>query len=94
MSNLIQETKSFTVNVTPDTFHKQYIKWVSPILGINQLEADTLERICLNKSDEIDKEALLILQANNLLTSNNKPCEAIQWDKINVSKLKVTFTVE
>lgn len=94
MSNLIQEIKSFTINVTPDTFYKQYIKWVSPILGINQSEAYALERICLNKSDEVDKETLLTLQANNLLTSDNKPCEAIQWDKIDVSKLKVTFTVE
>jgi hypothetical protein len=34
------------------------------------------------------------LQANNLLTSDNKPCETIQWDKIDVFKLKVTFTVE
>lgn len=48
MTEVVQESKSITVDITPQTLYKKYIKWVSPILGISsQLEADVLEYICL-----------------------------------------------
>ena len=48
MTEVIQESKSITVDITPQTLYKKYIKWISPILGISsQLEADALEYICL-----------------------------------------------
>lgn len=47
MTEVVQESKSITVDITPQTLYKKYIKWVSPILGISsQLEADALEYIC------------------------------------------------
>lgn len=49
MTEIVQESKSITVDITPQTLYKKYIKWVSPILGISsQLEADALEYICLH----------------------------------------------
>lgn len=49
MTEVVQESKSITIDITPQTLYKKYIKWASPILGINsQLEADALEYICLH----------------------------------------------
>lgn len=104
MSNLIQETKSFTINVTPDTFYKQYIKWVSPILGINQSEADALEYICLYglNSDTYKRlnitpsqlsETVASLQGKRLLTLEGKPEDMVNWEMQNISQLKVTFEI-
>ena len=104
MSNLIQETKSFTVNVTPDTFYKWYIKWAFPILGINQLEADALEYICLYglNSDTYKQlnitpsqlaEVVASLQGKRLLTLNGKPGDMVNWEMQNISQLKVTFEI-
>lgn len=48
MTEVVQESKSITIDITPQTLYKKYIRWASPILGISsQLEADALEYICL-----------------------------------------------
>lgn len=105
MSNLIQETKSFTINVTPDIFYKQYIKWASPILGIaSQLEADALEYIYLHglNSDTYKQlnitpsqlsETVASLQSKRLLTLEGKPEDMVNWEMQNISQLKVTFEI-
>ena len=105
MTEVVQESKSITVDITPQTLYKKYIKWVSPILGISsQLEADVLEYICLyglnsdtHKQLNITlsqlSEVVSSLQGKRLLTLEGKPGDMVNWEMQNISQLKVTFEI-
>ena len=106
MTEVIQESKSITIDITPQTLYKKYIRWASPMLGISsQLEANVLEYVCLhglnsdaykqlNLSPSQLSETVSSLQAKDLLTLDGKPGELVNWDIKNGSELKVTFIVE
>ena len=106
MTEVIRESKSITVDITPQTLYKKYIKWASPILGISsQLEANVLEHVCLhglnsNTHEQLNvspsqlSEAVSSLQGKRLLTSEGKPGDMIDWEIQNISQLKVTFEIE
>lgn len=105
MTEVVRESKSITVDITPQTLYKKYIKWVSPILGISsQLEADTLEYICLyglnsdtykqlNITPSQLSEVVASLQGKRLLTLDCKPGDMVNWEMQNTSRLKVTFEI-